>query len=180
MSFRQRHGMQKPPESEPERVTPVPEHYKGVNFPYRGTNKHGVEVPEGAEYDTREFQYEMPDPDEITDEYMEPDDEPEPIPVRLVQESAREVLKLRTVRRNVTDQRSQIVNRMDSRRNLVIKVDGGVSAIYVGDADVTTYTGFKLDQGEQITFRSTDDVWAVCADGDDSEISIMYEFAVEL
>lgn len=179
MSYRQRPGMAKPPTSEPERVEPVPENYKGVNFPYRGTNKHGVEVPEDAQYDTREFQFDMPDEDDLP-EYVEAEDEPEPIPVRLVQDSARERLEFRTLRMNVRDVRTQLANRLDSRRNLTIKVDTGVSALYIGDDTVTTYTGYKLDQGESITFRSTETIYAVCAPGDGSEVSIAYEYAIEL
>lgn len=179
MSHRQLPGQASPPAEQPDRVKPVPEHYKGVNFPYRGTEKHGVEVPEDARYDSREFEADFPDEDV---DYLPPEDEPEPVPVRVVQGSARERLDWRAVRFHVTTRPQQVVGRHDKRRSLRIKVHSGVSAIYIGpDSGVTDYVGFKIDQNEHIDIRSTEEIWAVCGGTTDtSEISIMYEYGVEL
>lgn len=183
MAYRQLPGQADGPSREPERVQPVPEHYEGVNFPYRGTEQHGVAVPEGAQYDTREFAY----PEEAA-EVAEPAlPEPDPVLVKVVQDSARERLEWRAVRYRVTDQGQRILGRHEKRRGVRIKVhfqtDGVDSKpIYLGyDSGVQPYTGFQLDRGETLfPFTSTEDVWAICNPGESVDISIMYEYAVEL
>lgn len=183
MAYRQLPGQADSSDREPERVKPVPEKYEGVNFPYRGIENHGVAAPKDAAYDTREFQW---DEEEQTD-YEEPLPEVEPIPVRVVTENARERLDWRAVRIRVNDQAQRILGRHEMRRAVRIKVhwqtDGVDSLpIFLGnDAGIQPYTGFQLDRGEMLyPFLSTEDVWAICNPGEQVEISIMYEFAVEL
>jgi len=185
-SYRQLTGMQKPP-NRPDRLAPVPEHYEGTTLPYRGTETHGVPIPKDAEYDTREFEFKQ---DETKVAYLaNPDDSiDEPIPVRLVQgESKRERLDWRPLRYRVTDRGQQIVGRHDKRRSLRIKVhfqtDGVDSKpVYLGpDSGVSPYTSFQLDRGETTdALYTTEEVWAICNPGESVEISIMYEYGVEL
>lgn len=184
MVYRQLPGQAESPDREPERVKPVPERYAGVNFPYRGVEKHGVEVPEDAEYDTREFQYE----EEDVEEYLPAEPEPDPIPVKVVTDTARERLDWRALRFRVTETPQQILGRHDKRKAVRIKnhglLDGqaNTTPIYIGnDAGLRPYTGYELAPGEVLyPFLSTEDVWAVAPDGEESEISILIEFAVEL
>lgn len=180
MVYRQQPGQADSPDREPERVQPVPEQYEGVNFPYRGTQKHGVEVPKDAQYDTREFEWD--ESAETPDEYMEPEPEPDPIPVRVVNESARERLDWRPVRHVVTDQGQRILNRHDRRGPVRIQNMSLGSNVYVGnDAGVQPYTGFRIKADSEIyPFTSTEDVWAIADSGETADICIMYEFSVEL
>lgn len=183
MAWRQQPGQADSPKREPERIQPVTEEYAGVNFPYRGTEQHGVTVPENAKYDTREFQY----PEESPDEYMEPEPEPDPIPVRVVNSSARERLEWRAARIRVTDQATTLVGRHDKRRRLRIKchyqTDGVDSnPVWIGsDNGVKPFTGYQIDRGETIDpFTTTEPIWGICNPGESVEVSVMYEFAVEL
>lgn len=178
MAYRQLPGQADSPDREPERVKPVPESYEGVNFPYRGTEKHGVEVPSDAEYNTREFQYE----EESPDTYMEPLPEVEPIPVRVVNSTARERLDWRATRFLVKDTAAQILGRHDRRKAVRIRNHDATNPIYIGnDAGMQSYTGYLIPAGAELyPFLSTEDVWAVSNSGTEVEISIMYEFAVEL
>lgn len=183
MAYRQLPGQADSPSREPERVQPVPEQYEGVVFPYRGTEQHGVAVPDDARYNTREFQY----PEESPDEYLEPEPEPDPIPVRLVNRTARERLDWRSARIRVTDRAQTIVGRHDRRKRLRIKVHyqtDGVDSnpVWIGQDDsVKPYTGYQMDRGETLDpFTSTEDVWAICNPGESVEVSVMYEYAVEL
>lgn len=186
-SYRQLTGMQKSP-NRPDRVAPVPEDYEGASIPYRGTQGHGVEISKDAEYDPDDNKIEHDKANAIA--YLpDPDDSiAEPIPVRVVQgESKRERLDWRPVRTRVTDQGQRIVNRHEKRRSLRIKVHyqtDGVDSnpIWLGnDAGVATYTGYQLDRGETLVdLHSTEDVWAICNPGESVEVSIMYEFGVEL
>lgn len=183
MAYRQQPGQADSPSREPERVQPVPEHYKGVNFPYRGTQQHGVEVPEDSHYNTRDFQY----PEEKPDEYLPAEPEPDPVIVKVVSDAARERLEWRQSRYRVTDQGQRILGRNDKRKAVRIKVhyqtDGVDSKpIYLGnDAGVQPYTGYQMDRGETLyPFTSTEDVWAICNPGETADVSIMFEFSVEL
>lgn len=188
-SYRQLTGMQKSPDR-PDRVQPIPEKYEGVTLPYRGTNDHGVPVAKDVDYDTREFEYHQPDT-EIG--YLpDPDkDIPDPIPVRIVQgDSRRERLDWRAVRFLVGETAQQILGRHEKRRNVVISVhdvksDGSTentSPIYIGnDNGLRPMTGYRIGPGRTFdSLRSTEDVWAVTDPGSQVEISILYEFGVEI
>lgn len=179
--YRQRNGMAKKPTDRPVPIKPVPEKYKGVNFPYRGIEMHGVDVPEGTEYDTREFQY--PE-DDGKAEILPAPIEPDPIPVKVVTETARERLDWRAARFSVNTRAQQVLGRHDKRKAVRIRNHSETEAIYIGnDAGMQAYTGFMIPPGEELyPFHSTEDVWA-CTDSDAAEsveISIMYEFAVAL
>lgn len=178
MTYRQLPGQADSPDREPERVQPVPEHYEGVSFPYRGTQKHGVEVPGDTRYDTREFQYITESPDE----YMDPEPETDPIPVRVVNSSARERLDWRATRFLVKDTAAQVLGRHDKRKAVRIRNHDTTNPVYIGnDAGMQSYTGYLIPGGTELyPFLSTEDVWAMSNSGTEVEISIMYEFAVEL
>lgn len=183
MAYRQLPGQADGPRERPEAVQPVPEHYEGVNFPYRGTEQHGVAVPEGTEFNTREFQYKEEDPEE----YAEPLPEPEPIPVRVVTNHSRERLAFRSARYRVTDQAEQLVGRHEHRRGIRIKVHWQTDAVdsnpvWIGHDDgVKPYTGYQLDRGEVVDgIMSTEPIYAVCNPGESVEVSVMYTYAVEL
>lgn len=181
-SYRQLTGMQTPPRR-PDRVKPVPEHYDGENFPYRGTQTHGVQPP--SDVDPGEY-YENSAQDDGTElediPYVAPEEEPEPVPVRIVQKTARERLDWRAVRYSVTDQAQQILGRHEKRKSVRIRVHGDTDAIYIGnDSGLRTYTGYMVPAGTELfPISSTEDVWAIADSGKTVEISIMYEFGVEL
>lgn len=178
MAYRQLPGQADSPSREPERVQPVPEHYHGVNFPYRGTEQHGVAVPDDAHYNTRDFQY----PEEKPDEYLPAEPEPDPILVKVVQEHAREIRDWRTVRVAVTSPPTALVGKNDSRRNTRIKNMDAANAIYIGsDNNVTSYTGYKISAGQEIPpMYTTEAIYATTGDGTTAEIAVLYEFVVEI
>jgi hypothetical protein len=156
----------------------VPEHYEGVNFPYRGTETHGVKPPDGAKYDTREFQY----PEEPPEHYAEPEPEPNPVLVRVVQDHAREILDWRTVRVPVSQNPVLLVGRNLARRKLRIRNLDGANAIYIGpDPNVSTVSGYKISAGQEMNeLVTTEPVYATTGDSSVVETAVMFEFAVEL
>lgn len=162
----------------PKRVQPEPEHYAGVNFPYRGTETHGVEPPHGAEYDTREFQY----PEEHPIKYLPEEEEKPPIDVRVVNSSARERLDWRAVRVSVDDTGQQILGRHDKRSAVRIRNHDATNPVYIGRSNgVQSYTGFMIPANSELyPFRSTEEIWGITDSGNVVEVSVMYDFAVEL
>jgi hypothetical protein len=185
MSYRQTQGQADSPDR-PDRVAPVVEKYAGTNMPWRGTETHGVDVPADTVYDTLEAQRPWVD-DDADIQYMAPEEEPEPIPVKVVNETARERLAWRATRYRVTDSADMILGRHEKRRNVRIKVHfqtDGVDSnpIWIGGDDtVKPYTGYQMDRGEILfPFVSSEAVYAICNPGEQVEVSIMYDYAVEL
>lgn len=178
MAYRQLPGQADGPRDRPEAVQPVPEHYAGVNFPYRGTEQHGVAVPEGTEYNTRDFQYKEEEPEE----YLPGDPEPDPILVRVVQEHAREIREFRTVRIPVSQAPVQLVGKNLARRSTRIRNMDTTNAIYIGpDPNVSAITGFKINGNQEPNpFVTTEAIYATTGDSSVVEVAVLFEFAVEL
>lgn len=178
MSYRQTPGQADAAPERPHAVPPVPEHYAGVNFPYRGVQTHGVDVPKDAHYDTREFQY----PEEKPDEAEPPFPEPDPVLVRVVSQHARERRMWRPVRTQATQYATRIVGRNDARTNMRLRNLDGANAIYIGsDSTVSAYTGYKVSAGTEIyPFNTTEEVWVCTGDTSIVEVAVMYEYGVEL
>lgn len=80
----------------PEPITPVAESYAGDNVPYRGVNDHGVTVADDWR-DPHDDMSVRPD-GRLVDVYEHDQPEPEPIPVYLVTDDAREDPVFRTQR----------------------------------------------------------------------------------
>jgi hypothetical protein len=186
-SYRQTKGQADSPER-PDMVKPVPEQVQGPAFPYRGSNTHGVDPTKGVNlseyYENNEF-----DDEEDTGQPLPPQDETDPVPVRIVQHSARELAQFRTVRFSVTGPQ-QILGRHEKRSAVYIKVhkvlaDGSTvntDPIYVGsDSGISTYTGYRLDVGDNFPpINTTEDIWVTCDPTKVIEVSVIYEFGVEL
>jgi len=185
-SYRQRPGQQTPIER-PDRVQPVPEHVEGPEFPYRGSETHGVDptADPNAYYENTEW-----DDADDTEDPLPPLPEVDPIPVRIVQRDARERTEFRVQRFSVTDQVINLVGRHELRKNMRIRVHAfetdGITAntdpVYIGaDNGVKSYTGFEIAAGTtERDLTSTEDFWAICNPGTAVEISIYYEFGVGL
>lgn len=189
-SYKQRKGMADSPDR-PDRVKPVEENVEGPNYPYRGSNTHGVDQGPGsadpeAYYDNTEWDDGSP-----TGEGVIPDEKiEEPVPVRIVSATGRERRDWRATRTVVGDTPQQILGRHDKRLRTVITVhpvlaDGttaNVDPIYIGnDAGLRPYTGYRIASGDTFDqLQSTEDVWAIADPGKTIEVSIITEFGVEI
>lgn len=155
--------------------TPVIESYVGENNAYRGINDHGVaqqSAPEPA-----------PGYEGMTSGvYEEEEPEKEPIAVRIVSQSARELRRFRTGTEFV-DSTTALVARMVIGRNsarVLVKVKNtSANLVYFGETEsVTTYTGYPLAAGAEQTFNCEDPVWFVAAAGLSVTLAIYEEFTV--
>lgn len=185
-SFRQRKGMQTPPDR-PDRVKPVPDEIEGPNFPYRGHETHGVPSDGNPEEYYEDESYEG---DGTVSGYAPEPVIEEPVPVRIVAATGRERRAWRATRVTVGEVAQQILGRHDKRLRTIITVhpvlyDGTTSnpdPIYIGDdSGLRPYTGYRI--GSDATcdqIMSTEEVWAVADPGKVIEVSIITEFGVEI
>lgn len=160
------------PQKEEMDIEPVPEHYAGLNFPYRGTETHGVPptveprpVPSHAEVVETEFNPPLP--------------EPEPIPVRVVTTGGRELRRSRIFQGKANAGRcNQIVGRDDLRYKVKLK-NLGTSNVFVGNKDSTANAneGWPLAQNEVFESETQDELWVLSSHATDAmtvAVSVVY------
>lgn len=155
---------------------PVAEHFTTPVFPYRGTENHGVEPP----YRPRE----VPDnTGTIAVEFEQDKSEPDPIPVRIVTQGAKE-FKDWFIRREYTSsgaQASRILTQDMSRTKAKIKNLGTVR-IWVGPEDhlASPMFGYPIDTNGELELSSPiSDVWARSDDGTQQPIAIIGEYTMK-
>lgn len=180
-SYRQLLGMAPAGQDRKDRVQPVEEHYEGTNFPYRGTENHGVATPEGAEYDAVEADYSVDAANQVA--YLPAEKETEPVAVRVVEGSARERHLVRVARVLANSTTQQLVGRLETRRSLYVQNADSVNSVYVGpDNNTTSYTGYLVGPGKEIgPFLSTEPLFVTTGNAaNTAEVMAIYEYAVEL
>lgn len=181
MAYRQLPGQASSPNREPERIAPIPEHYAGVNFPYRGIETHGVAPDPNIDYSDPETKY---DPETDKETYLPEIVEHDPIPVRIVNESPRETDVFRVTRFLANGNAQQLIGRLDSRKSLRIKNLDDTNPVYIGpNSTVNAYTGYPISPGAEIVpVNATQEVWVTAGAGDayTVEVAVLYEFTVTL
>lgn len=139
-------------------LEPMPEHYYGVVFPYRGIQQHGVDptdMPEDRPEDYAGGTVALADP-------IEP--EHEPVPVRIVKSAKHEYNQWRAIQNYASPQGNKILNRKEGRTRCVIKNTSVAGIIYVGpDSMATLQTGYKLGPNETMELFGEQEVWAMSA-----------------
>lgn len=165
-----------PPASLDENA-PVMEEYAGENFAYRGIETHGVQpTAKAADVVTDWAQDGRP----VPVIYVQPGVEIDPVPVRIVNEGSDEVKRWRVSTAYAGIAPAQLVGRNIMRTNLKIRNLDDTDTVYVSpDSTVSTFSGYPLAPGEMLELRSTDEVWAV-ADADETRLSVLWEFTVEV
>lgn len=184
-----------------QQVTPVAETYAGNNHPYRGIEDHGV--PDTVDPHDPHMEFDNEASHLIV--YDETVPEPEPIPVRVVNQAGGRRIGFRTFRTVVPIDGTpiQILGRNDKRRNLTILNNGDRSvAIAPKPGDLVTKpsgtapagnpggggNGYVIYAGNTITFamQTTEEIWA-CKSADTNaaalaveELVIYYEYEIEV
>lgn len=145
----------KPPER-PEAIPPVPEHYEGDNNPYRGTEDHGVKPtekpsPTGADWDTREGHT-----------YLPPEEEYEPIPVRIVQQHGNEFRQFRVHRMSVNNgQAVQFLGRNLARQSVYVENPDAALTLMISHEREFPLGGFILGPGQNVTLYTHDEIYVL-------------------
>lgn len=147
----------------PNPVRPMVNH-GGWVLPYRGYAAHGVDpnsspphdVPSDL-FDQAEVPvYEQGDPERATT----------PVPVRIVQESAKEARNFFTDQIGVSTVADAIVGKNEDRTSLMVKNLDANYTIYVGASKTTVSAmGYPLGPGEEISLNTSAPVYAVSPSG---------------
>lgn len=140
-----------------EPLKPVPEHYAGKNYPYRGTETHGVPDPTYTEPDV-EFKGE--DQHAV---YEEPVPETPPIPVRIVTEHSREIKSFRVVRYLVDMTAILLLGQERERTKCRIRNTDPVNTVFIGASGLNPWlNGYPILPGQEVAeIATTDAIWAV-------------------
>lgn len=160
-------------------MTPIPDDPAGTNLPYRGAVDHGVPFQETELADEAHYHTGRPV------EYMPEEADAVAIPVRIVQESARELRQFSTdiVELNVTGQVNPITRLAprDERRSKITIRNNTAGDAFIGTSDLRwngteSSNGFVLGQDESISLETTEPVYAVAAVGTNVQLSLLIEF----
>lgn len=165
----------------PGEMKPVEEHVKGINFPYRGQEQHGVAATEEWE--------DVPVPDDdMHTAIAEPEPEHEPVPVRVVREHSNEkyMWRVNRVYTNADGNPRRLVGAMHNRNILSIVNIGTVTVWYGFDQESAVKVfGYPLAANAEVIFGadyhgiSDGEVWAVADDGTQQPIAIKYGYNTE-
>lgn len=163
------------PEGIPQYIVPAPDRYGGVNFPYRGSQDHGVPPTETA----------VGSPDDweggrVEVAHTPPEDAVVPVPVRIVTGAAREYKHFQTWQDSITEQPRMVVGQQLGRTFAAITIVGG-AIVYLGaSSSVREDSGFPIGLANlDPKFVTTGEapVWAVCKPGEVSVIAVHTEYA---
>lgn len=146
----------------PEAVAPVQEHESGVSdhvFAYRGTETHGVEP-------TADSTMLAGGDDTVTAFVEKATPEPDPIPVRVVNESLNELKTFRTYQTLANSQPQRILGRDKERTKAQLRVrsaDLAGTTVWVSHTDngggANTLNAYPLSADTDFPIAAHDDVW---------------------
>lgn len=165
----------------PMAIEPVPERVAGHVFPYRGMETHGVD-PNNNWRDPEEYDgYERGI--EVDSEPLP--QEPDPIPVRVVQDGAREIRRTTNFRAFATGSikgggASQVVSarfQSHTRRSAKVK-NMDSTTVYIGTSQesASVMNGWPLAQNEVYETTGEDAIWALGTGTIESPLAVQVEW----
>lgn len=173
-----------PPEqsSEPEPIptinggyiVPLEEKSTGVNFPYRGSEQHGVPVDWSPDKSPEEWEGGIV-------RFREPEPETEPVAVRIVETSSQELRKFRVAQHIVGASPTLVAGRFNKRTRCTIRNMDADTVAYISSASaVSTWTGYPINFGADLDISADDEVWAISADGSNVSLAVLIEYIVSV
>lgn len=163
------------PTGETEPLEVQPDTTTGFNFPYRGTEQHGV-APATQTHYTPSEQWAL---DEHAPEYDAEPKHVEPVAVRIVQESSREFRGFSTGTAVVDSNVRQVAGRHDHRTSVKIRNLSATKKIYIGGNMVNTVSGWPIEANATETLYTEMEVYAISEDGSSVNVAVLQEFRVE-
>lgn len=159
----------------PHYTDPILESYSGSNHPYRGIEQHGVADTASPDDPTPEW------PNGTRSVvYADIPKEPDPIPVKIVQEGLSERRRLRTLQYALSPgQVARIVSANPNRTKVRIK-NTAAFTIYFSDMEsVSAFMGYPLNQNETLDLDTQDELYAFNPDAvNTATVAIVDQFSV--
>ncbi len=155
-------------------IKPIPETYAGQNFPYRGTETHGVDPIYDVEPPPEQWEGGM-----VPVSVAEPEEPQKVIPVRIVEESSEEYDDWATGQADIGVNPTQIVGRNPRRSSLKIRNLSATVVVYVGKdmGGANFFSGWPIDPGDSLDLNSTEAVFGRAVTGT-VIVAILQEFTV--
>ncbi len=146
------------------------------NNPYRGSEMHGVQ-PTGDQYTKSADEWDFYSPAEEPAPHL-----PDPIAVKIVDESPRELRGFRAYQTTVNAQPSTIATKQPRRKKLAIQNMSATVTVFIGQGvNVNAFEGWPILPGAIYSFEQVERaVWGVSADGSQVQIAVIQEHVEEL
>jgi hypothetical protein len=168
----------------PEYLSPVERH--GVPYlPYRGTQFHGVEPqeipvvgPDGVETD------EVPDGTVVTGVFQPPEEDLNPVPVRIVESATHEYQSWRAWQALVTaTQPVMVANRKEGQTTIRVRNTStqGTNRVFLGpDPSVSIYTGYPFSGNDELVLTGEAPIYAIADTGVSGTVTlaVLSEFSI--
>ncbi len=172
----------KTPTDRPTPITPVLEEYAGDNHPYRGTEAHGVDDKYQPRHpDTVSFDAENPD-GRAEFVPIEPyEKEPDPIPVKVVQQYKHELRTFATDRIIAKwNEPYQLLGRDTERTTVRIRNLHNTKVVWVGpEPSSLPMRGYPLWAGVEITLTTEQPIYVQAwgtSDADNCDVGYIAEY----
>lgn len=163
-------------------LNPIPDRAEPINFPYRGSNTHGVEVearpwiPQDADEQswTGEAPYDATPYPLI------------PVPVEIVNRSAGEIREWRTVLSSASKLSSNRIAGANPRRTRMrikhVNTADATAIVFIGhDGAMSNLSAWPLSPGESVEITTEGEVWALlnsAATNPTADVAIILEMTV--
>jgi hypothetical protein len=172
-------GQAKTSAEAPNRVTPVPEHYAGTVFPYRGTETHGVDPSTEVTIDPEEADYGT-----TVAVPLEPvEKEQEPVPVKIVGEGGPGELRTWFIIREYVrtgEGPRRIVGQDENRTKVKIRNLHAADTLWImAEPYNDTNFGYPILAGAELELTAVTDVWAKVGAAADISVACLIETSIK-
>lgn len=151
-----------------EEVTGAPEYMAPIMdrsvayIPYRGTEFHGVAPQEIPVVDD---ETEIPDGTVLTGIFQPPEEDVNPVPVRVVNTATHEYKRWRTWQALIDNTQVRMVaNRKEGQSTIRVRntATQGTARVYLGpDPNVSVYTGYPFAGNDELVLQSEAPIYAI-------------------
>jgi hypothetical protein len=159
----------------PDRVRPVMDRVAGVNFPYRGSETHGVDPTDSVDIDPEEADYGT-----TVAVPLEPETEDiEPVPVRIVSASSKELRTFRVIREYCrgNEPARRIIGQDENRTTVRIKNLHASDLLYISDMGFNDVgMGYPIAGGQELEVSAETAIYAKASAANDISIAMFVEW----
>lgn len=157
----------------PENMSPILDRVSPQYLPYRGAMFHGVAPTDLPTVSDGEG---LPDDAVIADLYVQPTEDLNPVPVRIVGAAVHEYKQWRSwqIPVNITSP-CMVANRKEGQSSVRVKntAAAGTNRVWIGpDTSVSIYTGFPLTGGEDHSFMGEAPIYAIADTGVSGPVTV--------